>query len=1112
MIFKSLFIHGFKSFVDKTLIEFPQGITAIVGPNGSGKSNIMDALRWVFGEQRASELRGSDMGDVVFAGSEKRRSSGFAEVGLTMANLPSEITSKWGTFSEITITRKIYRTGEREYYINGRRCRLKDIRDIFFDTNIGSRSISIIEQERVTKIVNSTPEELRYFLEEAAGVIRYKERRKEAETRLKQTHDNLARISDLLSVLSSDMQHLSSQVEQLKRYRALKEGKEKLEKTLICLTYAQHLKEKEAFASNIDKYNKTIAEIVGRNQTSIDKEAVLIRSQEELREKIRKIRGEYEEAKEKLAAAESDIRQYISNLETAEQQKAQLEEDIERSKERIGELNERIASVSDSIQDTFDLVSDFEEQVEECQEEIGSKRALLDRAQNDMKAHNRKYLELSQQLTDVTNAYNLKKAEAENRKAQMERLKREHSQFTAEIEEVGKSITDAEGCAADFQERKEAISEDIAEMRSTLIQRQESYDEAAEEYRELDISLKTALNQVEFLRKELENRISGGAEFLKEFNGRQYANSSMSEAVYLAFADLIVFESSVKEELLAKVKDMDISIRFVFDDELDKVKEQTVLEKIDGRLYRQGAVYRNIGTDDPSLALMKIQQNLSQEEQKVENLSSLALEARNKLSSMELEIEDMRDDLSEKSGELGRIELEHTQTLTKLNHLKEQHLRLGRNISVIDKEISMSKNEIGISTDELEKAERKVGQLSGLKEKADAERRELEERVESIEEVLDDLRQRHADASRELARYTERRNSLQAEKAQLNKDKQNAQSSLEGLERRLRDLAEVQTEEWRENLGKTQELKNELSKEVLRLSDLITTAEQSHSDQEDELAIMRSELGELNNTLRELDRKSAEYKARQEGVNVSLEAAYNEAMNRYGIDINETWREQIALAPSKQKIQESINSTTIEIEALGALNMAAEAEYEDKAAQYNEQSTQRKDIEDAVKNLTELIGEIDDSTVQLFSDTFKAVRQNFIEVFTRFFGSGTADLSLTDPDNMLTTGIELTLSPPGKKVSNKNLLSGGEKALAALTLLFALFLQKPTPFCFLDEVDAPLDDANANRFISMVRSLSDQTQFIIITHKHQTMAAADSLYGVTMQEGGVSTVLSVELK
>lgn len=1114
MYFKSLEISGFKSFADKTLVEFPKGITAIVGPNGSGKSNIMDALRWVFGEQRASELRGDDMEDVIFSGSVSRRLAGFAQVSLTLDDVSPEISGKWGSMSELTVTRKIFRTGEREYLINGRKSRLKDIKEIFFDTGIGSKSISIIEQERVTKIVNSTPQELRYFLEETAGLVRYKERRKEAETRLKQTHENLIRISDIIAMLASDLERLAKQTADLNEYRRLKGIRTGLEKSSIAVAYGMSLKEEQNINTALDKNRSEITRLSALHGEKVTEEVAKIKLLEELFIKLKELRAQHDKAKSDLSSAESDIRHMTTSMQTAEQQKARLEEDIKQASARKEELELRLAKLTDGLDEMAGLVEEFTERLDEQRNTVSLCRSRVASLTDEQKDMSKAYIQNTQKLSECANRLSLKQAEINTSSGNIKRLQSELDSLHAEHGSLQGKVNGYRKTAAVIESELDTLKEEISHAKTAFEDRYRQYEHQRDICDDLSTQIKITAERIEFLRKEALSKSTGGnagLELIERFGGKRYTDIDSSEESYLLYGDLLLFQEEQRSALLQYIQSTDISIRFCFNESVNASGKQGA-EKLADRLYLQDGIYTRIGSDSQNLALMQLDERLKAAEKSLSEYEETLVIEVEKADLLKEDADESQSGYNIKAELIKTKERDYTAILTNLSHLEEQAARLIKNASVVEKEIELAKRASDGSLDEAKRLTQQHAKLTEEKEKLDEEREMLDERLEQANTELEDQRDEESHLARELARYTERENAMQADKKQLISDMQAAERSVATLHSRLDEIAHIFTPEWAQEYDKAVEQRDICARIVLEIADNVAVKERLQPEYEAQLTDVRTEINRINEQIHEHDKKLAQYEQKIDILKASMQALAAEMLDTHGERLDETWQNYFIDKTDQERIAADISAINQAIEGMGALNMAADEEYAAKSAQHDEQMAQMHDIEKAIDSLNGLISEIDDSTVSLFSETFAAVRKNFTDVFSRFFGSGTADLTLTEPDNLLATGVELIFSPPGKKISNKNLLSGGEKALAALTLLFALFLQKPTPFCFLDEVDAPLDDANAQKFIAMLRLLSNETQFVIITHKHLSMAAADSLYGITMQEGGVSSMLSVRLE
>ena len=1112
MQFKSMAVHGFKSFADKTVLEFPSGITAIVGPNGSGKSNIMDALRWVFGEQRASELRGGDMEDVIFAGSTSRRPAGFAQVGLTLSDISPETASKWGTLSELTVTRKIYRTGEREYFVNNRRCRLKDIRELFMDTGVGARSISIIEQERVTKIVNSSPEELRAFLEDTAGIVRYKERRRDAEARLKQTADNMARIKDILIMLEGDIERLKSQVALVERYKEMRNLRTELEKRIIAARYATHNKERTKHLKQAEEIKLKSASFVEEHSLLTNRETSILRHQEESRAVLKKLRNEHDALSAVLTSTGEELARLESERGSAKSMRAQTETDISAAKGRLESLDIRIEEAFTEREEVKVQAESFKKQLEELTGTLAEERERLSTLEKPLKETSSLFYSLTSRLTELNNKISLKEAENANNTGRKTRLEKELGELGAErkkamsrVGELSAGISTAETALTSLKTEEEQAKTALAIKEKEFLSRQK-------ELAELKTNQRLAKEQITFIEKErtAKSDTKEAESYLARAGGTLYRKLYEGNEGYILYNDLYIFDDDKKYAALAAAKEAVFSFRFVFKSDLPRLHESGPLVRLSDGLYHHGVLYKKAGRDDTGFVLLELEERLTALTAEHELLRTQVSEHEKLVSQVNEELQALKPDAERLLGEIRQLEIKLSTLKANFKNAEDETTRLARNITVVERELATLTQAEETAAGELLAMHSEHTVITEKRKIAEQERARLEEEKRQINMRSEKLLTEKNNVSHELARYSERAEALSRDYDRTTAEKTEAEQILVTLNDRLACLVDTESEHWLKGYEVCQTKRDDATKASLILTDRISKEEETRTEEESQLIEIRGQIDKVNASLREVDRSmgAADEKAEQaQEAMRELSALMQETV---GENLEEVW-ETYAKAGDLKKLETEKAELDNEIDNLGPLNMAAGAEYDEKTALLDSQTKQMTDIEASMANLSELISEIDESTVKMFEETFIAVQKNFSEVFTRFFGEGSAELKLTNPADMLTTGVELRVSPPGKRVSNNNLLSGGEKALAALTLLFALFLQKPTPFCFLDEVDAPLDDENAGRFINMLKLLATQTQFVVITHKHKTMAAADSLYGITMQEGGVSTVLSVEL-
>lgn len=1114
MKFNKLFLHGFKSFVDKTTIDFPDGITAIVGPNGSGKSNIMDAVRWVFGEQNAKELRGADMDDVVFNGSQKRKPAGFAEVSLTLSDIDEAVASKYGTFSEITITRKFYKTGEREYYINNRKCRLKDIKDIFMDTGLGARSISIIEQGKVDKIINATPEELRFFLEETAGVTKFKDKKKEAERRLDQTRENLNRINDIIIEISARMDALSAQVEVLKKSESLQENKRALEKKFLCSAYSQRTAERSNITEKLSSEKMTLEESIAEYSHMVQKETEAERLYSEKQFESASLQERRLEATKNTAKSESRISSLKDRLSSSETLKQQLACDIEKAEAGLSEAGviadelgiklraakAELSAADDKIDAMNDIIEDIKSRKDEAEEEFSSADA--------------EYIEYSAAISDKRNKLIRKEAESEHQRAALGRLKTERESLktiSSGITEKKESIRALlEKCSGDFT-RSEIC---LKEAKESAALAKSACDELKIKASSLDASFLGIKKNIDFLENEI--TASSGI-FLKNISHKMLIDSfdGLGKTKLAEIGDVLLFSDADKDTVLKSVLSEKNSLRFTFQSMLPLIAEHLKndeTEEIDEGLYFAHGIYKKAGDEDKGFKIVRIRERIKGERERAEELTEEMTLCATLKDAADKELKEKNETLLAAERDLTEKRDALTNIKTEMSRAEADEERSRKRVSTINKEIELAEQTLSETEGELVLLKKDVGEAGDRLAEAEEKWSYLEERLEFINGELDDKKDEMRELKIERSAKASALDSIKRDIAASARRAEEFSSDIASLKKRLDDLINRDEAAWKNELILTENELTENRKTLLSLEEALKDSLKEQEAIKNNIAEIKSEADKCNNAI-----KSAEEEIKQKELSLASVRSFIEALTeqyaeKFGTDINLEYKKHAADNFQPKKIKDEINAIEAMLNELGAINLNAINDYNEAEERFNFLVNQRADLETSIADITSFINETDATTAYMFKTTFGAVREKFIEVFHILFGNGEAELKLTEPDNLLSSGVEIYIQPPGKRLQHMGLLSGGEKALTAMTLLFAIFLQKPTPFCFLDEVDAPLDDANVERYSGMVRALSDKTQFILITHNHNTMSIADSLYGVTMQESGVSSLLSVRLE
>ena len=1119
MKFNKLYLHGFKSFVDKTTVDFPDGITAIVGPNGSGKSNIMDAVRWVFGEQNAKELRGAEMEDIVFNGSQKRKPAGFAEVGLTLSDIEESVAAKYGTFSEITITRKFYKTGEREYYINNRKCRLKDIKDIFMDTGLGARSISIIEQGKVDKIINASPEELRFFLEETAGVTKFKDKKKEAERRLQQTRDNLDRVTDIIEEIVTQMQSLSSQVEQLIIYEELQTNFKRLEQSYLCTQYYLKAEDASKIKSKLIEKKQSLEKLFAEY-------ADIVRVENLSNTEYKNNQEEYERLQEKRvfkatekANIEGDIKALETKILSSDDIKADLQQNIILEKEKLENFAEEIETLSDELDTARDALEFVEEKLEELSDAIDELINQKETAEDEFQETDEQYIEYTGIITNKRNE--LIRIESAHEHAMQDRKRLEYEQAN-----LAKSIEESNHKKDLFLQELESLQfsmvrdeENLFSAKEKTAEFQEQYNKEQDKLISLQAEIKSCENSIKFFQEQLEAASSFNEEtlILKPYMQGLLIDfiADIEHKLLIGIGDVIIFDDSNRDEVFEKVSSLKSSVSFAFRSDVEKIRYyllNTQVDEVYENIFFSRNIYKKAGQEDKGYQIVTLKEHILETETKKDKAGLEVFEIEKIMGYIKNNLEKSIQVQEEMQGLYNSSRDNYLKKETEYQGVLQEEERLIKRKEIIDKEIEVATKNLEDNLIKVDSLKEEISSISAKQLELEEARHNIEEKLDIIKDNLDDKKSEHTEIKIQFAQKEEKVQFLKKDLESKRASKETIIKNINALEKRLEQLLNVDAINWNNDLTSLKERLLEVEKESLSYEEEVKVIATKLEEMREKLETLRKEAEKVNNNIKEIDDEVRKHELDLAGVTSVLEASASSYMDKYGIDISQDYLSHAEKEKEPRRIKEEMNRIENKLDELGPINLNAMNDYKEAEERYKFLTDQRSDLEGSIDDINSFINETDEATVRMFEETFNSVKDKFVEVFHILFGNGEAELKLTDPDNMLTSGVEIYIQPPGKKLQHMGLLSGGEKALTAMTLLFALFLQKPTPFCFLDEVDAPLDDANVERYVGMVKALSDKTQFILITHNHNTMSIADSIYGVAMQEYGVSTILSVTLE
>lgn len=1154
MRLKQIKLVGFKSFVDATTVPFKSNLTAIVGPNGCGKSNIIDAVRWVMGESSAKHLRGELMSDVIFSGSDSRKPVGQASIELIFDNSDGTIAGEYARYNELAIRRQVTRDGQSQYYLNGNHCRKKDITSIFLGTGLGPRSYAIIEQGIISRLIEAKPDELRVYLEEAAGVSKYKERRRETERRIGNTRDNLERLSDIREELSRQLAHLKRQANAAERFKVLKTEERQLKSELIALRWQGYQQELDDFQIKIQDLDVELAACNAEQQsfqTEIEKARV---HSTELSDNFNEVQGRYYGVGAEIARLEQSIKhnqerrtQLEADLSRLDQSERSALEHITHDDKLLKEVSAEIATIEPELeslnttlqaaQNNLDLAENsmqdwqadwnsyqessaaVNQRVEVLQTQIQHAELLLGRGQSRLDQLTQEQKELSSQSdTGDLNAQREKVAQ----------LQAEATQQSEEAEKSGKHISDLrtqrDQQQQELQQRQQSIQKlEGEEVKLTALQ-QASLQSDSEE---LDAWFAETGNDAERLTESMQ--VSQGWELavetvlageLNAINLNQsLANTELFEKLQNTQQSFYLNNTTDKTpNTLASVIEASFPLPSwlnhvqIVDSAKDALAGMSKLESYESIISRDGVW---VGVDWlRTKAKAEDGDSVLEREQRLREISAELSEQRKAYSKLNENLEQLRSDI--KTNET--IWQEQQQQANDTNRAYAE-----LNAEVSSQEARLTEDQI-----RLEKINQ---QISDIQKQIEQEKQTISDGRSNLEKTLASMQEQ----TEQREKLTSRRVTLQAElsdcREKARQSKENQQQSnirLQSLKIKLattetgRDRAEMQLSE----LGQRKEqLKAALAEEQTPIEDLQKQLQETlskHQTVEKELAEARHELEVSEQSIRQLEAKRQQAEQKTQDCRSRLES---QRMEWQAVKVRLA-NEEEQLAAAKQSAAkllvemeegasiddwiEKLEKMGNRIQRLGAINLAAIDEYDTQSERKEYMDQQIDDLNEALETLENAIRKIDKETTSRFRDTFDAVNAGLQKLFPKVFGGGHAYLEMTG-DDLLSTGISVMARPPGKRNSSISALSGGEKALTAIALVFAIFQMNPSPFCMLDEVDAPLDEANLGRFCRLVEEMAESVQFIYITHRKVTIEMAQHLSGVTMHEPGVSRMVSVDL-
>lgn len=1175
MYLKRLELKGFKSFPTKTDVLFNEGITAIVGPNGSGKSNISDAVRWVLGEQSIKSLRGDKLEDVVFAGTDTKKAMNYCEVALTIDNSDKKLDIE---YSEITIKRRAYRSGESEFFLNNKSCRLKDIKELLLDTGIGKDGYSIIEQGKVDEILSNNPVNRRKVFDEACGISKYRYKKQEAERNLKNTKENLNRIEDIYVEIENQLKPLETQQKKAIKYLEIKEELKKIEVN----SYISEIEELEVQANETLNHDKVLKD----QMVSVkSKKETLEKSITDCDEELEEIDIKINKTIEYINTIKGVINKKYSELSVLNEKIKNCNSDIQRYTNEISYINKKInddslelKKLNESKDNAFKNLKDIENKIGEV--EIKNK---------DKKESINKVSQIIETLKDeIINLLDIKQNSANKLStlnANIENIENRTKTIDIDIEHIQKNICNKKDEISKFNSQKqeklsliESLKQEFEDINKKVNSLKIEYDKVSSDIQGSKLKINeynSKLNIYTDMEKHYEGFNKGVKEVLKNKNlegiygalGQVISSSQKYEKALEASLGSYMQNIITKDENSAKnainyLKKNNLGrvtflpLNIIKSNKIDKnaIKSSTKYIGIASELVKFDEKYKNIienvlgrtiviGSMDEAIKFARE----TNHRYKVVTLDGEILNPGGSLTggtvrtngnilSRKRLIEEFKENIEKEKEKLNSLEQEKTSlrgsidsNLTKIEKINNELRESDKSVVVINANIKSANDEVSNLNNNLNKFENEKLSLGENLEYTLTKTKALKENINEIEQKhllnkneIDTLNSKLKEINDGYEVDKSRFDDLNIEYAKLNQIHQATIKDIDRIQKEIKSQNDVlrttkeQLEESKSNTVKIQDQIKIETSEKENLENQIIDENKKLSLKKEQKDSIKKNRDAINTESKNIDRQYIEVKESLFKIENKIERLRSSKENYIAKLIEEY---ELSLEEAKSLKDESVvidkkelENLKRQIKNLGNVNIDSIKEYEEIKERYDFYSEQKKDLEESIEVIYKLIKELEENMKREFNENFILINENFKVVYKKLFGGGNGELRIVDKDNILESDIEIVAQPPGKKMKNLNLLSGGEKALTAISILFSIILAKPTPFCILDEIEAPLDDANIYRFGEFLKELSKDTQFISITHRRGTMEVADYIYGVTMQEKAISKVISLDLK
>ena len=1179
MYLKRLELQGFKSFADKTVLDFKPGITTVIGPNGSGKSNISDSIRWVLGEQSMKSLRGSKTEDVIFAGTQNRKSLGFAEASIIIDNSDGKLPIE---FTEVTVTRRIYRSGESGYFINKTPCRLKDILELFMDTGIGKDGYSIIGQGKIDEILSNKSEERRHVFEEAAGIVKYRTRKAESEKKLEQSKLNLLRINDILVEIEQNLDPLKIQSEKARKFLDLREELKSIEVGLFIHNIDSYKEKIEEVLKDEDIYNTQIVREDERLSNMQEQKESLRQAIDNITNQIEKMQTlsfESEKKKEKLTSEININKERINNNNSNFER---FREEIEESNKRIEELEEEKNQKQGKKDNLYESKEKFVKELEEKEKELATLNDKLSEKEKEIESKKQKVDANTDERYEITNVISTLVANMESSEKRENNIKNEIASYISELDasrihkdEIGKGFyeidskrnkikkeledidekrKEAETKLKDFDTRinntesEKRIKESRLKFLEETEREKEGYNRSVKAIlqecdknvslkkgmhgvlanlisvpKEYETAIEMSLGQamqnivtdneadakklVEYLRV---NKL-GRASFLPitSVYGKKLEKLSKENGVVGIASDLVKYDKKYDQIVLSLlgrtviVDNMDTAINVA---KKNKYAFRIVTIEGDvvnpsGMITGGSVVQKTVNILGRSREIESLKKDIKKLEEKIKNLK----DEKEKYSD---EIESTLEEVSALEKELQEIEIVYATEKQKVVSEEEAIKKIETRLEKLREEDKSIKEQKEISKNKQNELNEKIKELEEENSKLTDEINEFALLNKDDQKYIDDLNFDITNLKISVSSFDESEDSINEMIDRINLDIENTKTVINNKTEQRKKITE-------ENKNLEESIKN-LEEEIEKLKEDSSNSGSKIEELKKDRVAKNEKLNETEEQVLEQMKKIEDLKNQV----VKCDIKKSKLETERDQIINKMW-EEYELTPSQavdfkkptnvQEVQRKVNNLRNDIKELGSINIDSIEEYKKLKERYDFMSEQRLDLENTMAKLRKVIVDLTEVMRKQFDEKFKIINKNFAEVFSELFGGGKAELKLTDENDILESGIEIEVQPPGKKLQNMSLLSGGERAFTAIALLFAILKINPAPFCVLDEIEAALDDVNVYRFAEYLKKFAKDTQFLVITHRKGTMEVADTVYGITMEENGISKLLSMKL-